>query len=159
MAVSRRHDKYYRPANNSGFTIIEVVLVLAIAGLIFIVVFLALPALQKSQRDNARKQDVARTIAGMQQYMVDHNKQWPSTGFQPNDTYFSGLAQATYSGGGSGTTGVRIALNCDWGGGLDYIDVLPGCKCDTPTGTGSTTAAYAAVAIKLEANVRYCRDM
>lgn len=31
-----------------GFTIIEVVLVLAIAGLIFLMVFLALPALQRS---------------------------------------------------------------------------------------------------------------
>ena len=31
-----------------GFTIIEVALVLAIAGLIFLVVFLALPALQRS---------------------------------------------------------------------------------------------------------------
>lgn len=42
-----------------GFTIIEVVLVLAIAGLIFLMVFLALPALQRSQRDTQRKQDVA----------------------------------------------------------------------------------------------------
>ena len=34
-----------------GFTIIEVVLVLAIAALIFLMVFIALPALQASQRD------------------------------------------------------------------------------------------------------------
>ena len=34
-----------------GFTIIEVVLVLAIAALIFLMVFMALPALQRSQRD------------------------------------------------------------------------------------------------------------
>ena len=38
-----------------GFTIIEVVLVLAIAALIFLMVFVALPALQASQRDSARK--------------------------------------------------------------------------------------------------------
>ncbi len=38
-----------------GFTIIEVVLVLAIAGLIFLMVFIALPALQRSQRDSLRK--------------------------------------------------------------------------------------------------------
>ncbi|UTX51284.1 type II secretion system protein [Candidatus Saccharibacteria bacterium TM7i] len=42
-----------------GFTIIEVVLVLAIAGLIFLMVFIALPALQSGQRDNARKNDVS----------------------------------------------------------------------------------------------------
>ena len=42
-----------------GFTIIEVVLVLAIAALIFLMVFIALPALQASQRDTARKNDVS----------------------------------------------------------------------------------------------------
>ena len=42
-----------------GFTIIEVVLVLAIAALIFLMVFIALPALQSSQRDTARKNDVS----------------------------------------------------------------------------------------------------
>lgn len=44
----------------NGFTIIEVVLVLAIAGLIFLMVFIALPALQRNQRDTARKQDMSR---------------------------------------------------------------------------------------------------
>lgn len=43
-----------------GFTIIEVVLVLAIAGLIFLMVFLALPALQRSQRDTQRRDDLSR---------------------------------------------------------------------------------------------------
>ena len=40
---------------NKGFTIIEVVLVLAIAGLNFLMVFIALPALQRNQRDTQRK--------------------------------------------------------------------------------------------------------
>jgi len=43
-----------------GFTIIEVVLVLAIAGLIFLMVFIALPALQRNQRDTQRKNDMGR---------------------------------------------------------------------------------------------------
>lgn len=41
--------------DHSGFTIIEVVLVLAIAGLIFMMVFIALPALQRNQRDTKKK--------------------------------------------------------------------------------------------------------
>lgn len=45
-----------------GFTIIEVVLVLAIAGLIFMMVFIALPSLQRSQRDASRKSDLSRVI-------------------------------------------------------------------------------------------------
>jgi prepilin-type N-terminal cleavage/methylation domain-containing protein len=49
--------------NAKGFTIIEVVLVLAIAGLIFLVVFLALPALQRSQRDTQRKSDLGKFMS------------------------------------------------------------------------------------------------
>ena len=51
-----------------GFTIIEVVLVLAIAGLIFMMVFLALPALQRSQRDTQRKNDASRLLAAVNDY-------------------------------------------------------------------------------------------
>ena len=52
---------------NKGFTIIEVVLVLAIAGLIFLAVFLALPALQRNQRDTQRKNDMSRLIINIVQ--------------------------------------------------------------------------------------------
>lgn len=56
-------------AQNSGFTIIEVVLVLAIAGLIFLMVFIALPALQRGQRDTQRKQDLSRITVQMTNYL------------------------------------------------------------------------------------------
>ncbi|MCC9313193.1 MAG: type II secretion system protein [Candidatus Nanosynbacter sp.] len=51
--------------NKKGFTIIEVVLVLAIAGLIFAMVFIALPALQRSQRDQSRKNDASTVAAAI----------------------------------------------------------------------------------------------
>ena len=51
--------------NKEGFTIIEVVLVLAIAGLIFAMVFIALPALQRSQRDQSRKNDTSTVAAAI----------------------------------------------------------------------------------------------
>ncbi|PLS80866.1 hypothetical protein CYG49_03830, partial [Candidatus Saccharibacteria bacterium] len=47
-----------KTSKQSGFTIIEVVLVLAIAALIFLIVFLAVPALQRGQRDTQRRSDV-----------------------------------------------------------------------------------------------------
>ena len=56
-----------------GFTVIEVVLVLAIAGLIFVMVFIGLPALQASQRDNQRRRNIAEIIAAMEVYR-SHNK-------------------------------------------------------------------------------------
>ena len=55
-----------------GFTIIEVVLVLAIAGLIFLMVFIALPALQRSQRDTQRRNDMARLATALTQYQANN---------------------------------------------------------------------------------------
>ena len=51
--------------NKKGFTIIEVVLVLAIAGLIFAMVFIALPALQRSRRDHSRENDASVVAAAI----------------------------------------------------------------------------------------------
>lgn len=59
-------------SNKKGFTIIEVVLVLAIAGLIFMMVFIALPALQRSQRDTQRSNDIARVQTALNQYQANN---------------------------------------------------------------------------------------
>jgi prepilin-type N-terminal cleavage/methylation domain-containing protein len=63
---------------SKGFTIIEVVLVLAIAGLIFLMVFIALPALQKGQRDAQRKQDLQRISVQMTSYLTNTKSGAPS---------------------------------------------------------------------------------
>ncbi|MBR2997374.1 type II secretion system protein [Candidatus Saccharibacteria bacterium] len=62
-----------------GFTIIEVVLVLAIAGLIFLMVFIALPALQRSQRDTQRRDDLARVATAINNYSSNNNGALPTT--------------------------------------------------------------------------------
>ena len=61
MATKRKMSGM-RPneGTRGGFTIIEVVLVLAIAGLIFLMVFIAFPALQRSQRDTQRRNDLSK---------------------------------------------------------------------------------------------------
>ena len=51
-----------------GFTIIEVALVFAIAGLIFLMVFIALPAVQKTQRDAERRDDLGALVTAIQKY-------------------------------------------------------------------------------------------
>lgn len=55
-----------------GFTIIEVVLVLAIAGLIFLMVFIALPALQRSQRDAQRRNDYSMLSTQVTSYITNN---------------------------------------------------------------------------------------
>ena len=64
--MAKKERKY------TGFTIIEVVLVLAIAGLIFAMVIIALPALQRAQRNTQRKQDLSRMQAAITQW-YSHN--------------------------------------------------------------------------------------
>ena len=56
---------------SQGFTIIEVVLVLAIAGLILLMVFIALPALQRGQRDTQRRNDVGRMMSQVNSYQTN----------------------------------------------------------------------------------------
>ena len=61
-----------------GFTIIEVVLVLAIAGLIFLMIFIAFPALQRNQADSQRRSDVGRVISQVTQYQTDNRGSIPT---------------------------------------------------------------------------------
>ncbi len=62
-----------------GFTIIEVLIVLAIAGLIMLIVFLAVPALQRNQRNTSRKNDVGRVGAAGTEWLASHNGVLPAT--------------------------------------------------------------------------------
>ena len=62
--------------SKKGFTIIEVVLVLAIAGLIFLMVFIALPNLQRTRADSQRRQDVSRLSTALVNF-ISSNSQLP----------------------------------------------------------------------------------
>ena len=62
----------------AGFTIIEVMIVLAIAGLIMAIVFLAIPALQKTNRNTQRKNDVSRISSLINDFVANNNGKLPS---------------------------------------------------------------------------------
>jgi prepilin-type N-terminal cleavage/methylation domain-containing protein len=63
-----------------GFTIIEVMIVLAIAGLIMVIVFIAVPQLQRNQRDNARQNVGNRVEAEMETFAGNNQGQYPLDG-------------------------------------------------------------------------------
>ncbi len=60
-----------------GFTIIEVSLVLAIAGLIFLMVFVALPQLQRQQRDSRRRDDILSFLETVKKYQTNNRGALP----------------------------------------------------------------------------------
>jgi len=61
-----------------GFTLIEVMIVLAIAGLILLVVFLAVPALQRNARNTTRREDTGNILAAVNEYVANNNGSLPS---------------------------------------------------------------------------------
>ena len=81
--------------SKKGFTIIEVVLVLAIAGLIFLMVFIALPALQSSQRDTQRREDLARFSSQLNQYSANNRGKIPDDQSEWNTFLLEYLAKVT----------------------------------------------------------------
>lgn len=63
---------------NSGFTIIEVMIVLAIAGLIMLIIFLAVPALQRSSRNTQVRNTAANILGGVDEFENNNNGQPPT---------------------------------------------------------------------------------
>lgn len=61
-----------------GFTIIEVLIVLAIAGLIMLIVFLAVPALQRNSRNTQRSNDASKVAAAINECLSNRNGQTSS---------------------------------------------------------------------------------
>ena len=70
----------YQKKRSEGFTIIEVMIVLAIAGLIILIVFLAVPALQRNSRNTQIKNDVASIMGAMNEYAANNNGALPPAG-------------------------------------------------------------------------------
>lgn len=138
----------------SGFTIIEVMIVLAIAGLIMLIVFLAVPALQRNAHNTSIKNDVAGILGIMNEYTNNNGGAVPA-------------AQATVISGTTATVGTNCATagsNCATtrvgfvtaasivtsippsAPALGTVDIVTGATCNgnTPTTTGATTRNYIA---------------
>lgn len=62
-----------KKSKSEGFTIIEVLIVLAIAGLVMLIVFLAVPALQRNSRNTSRSNDASRLAAAVNECLSNRN--------------------------------------------------------------------------------------
>lgn len=120
----------------SGFTIIEVLIVLAIAGLIMLIVFLAVPALQRNSRNTQRKNDVSRVGTAANEYVSNNNGTLPTSS--------NGAAASIASSAGtlgqyqasdisvSATTGAQNAIT-----NSSNVVIVTGAKCGA---SGATVA-------------------
>lgn len=130
----------FKKNHQSGFTIIEVLIVLAIAGLIMVAVFTAVPALQRSSRNNQRKSSASQIMASVSSYVANNNGNLPTQGTLQT-------ALADYKPGFYLTANVLYGTSANPGTPtLDNAIFVSGAACnDTNTGivTGASVRSYA----------------
>jgi prepilin-type N-terminal cleavage/methylation domain-containing protein len=89
--------KKLKQSKSEGFTIIEVMIVLAIAGLIILIVLLAVPALQRNGRNTAIKNDAAAVAGGITEFSSNND------GVAPTSIAGTGTVDISGAGGTSPT--------------------------------------------------------
>jgi prepilin-type N-terminal cleavage/methylation domain-containing protein len=109
---------------NQGFTIIEVMIVLAIAGIIMLIVFLAVPALQRNSRNTQRRTDASHLAGLVNEWAANHQGQLPTdaqlVASDANEKFsITGTVDAVGNTTGDGTT--------------SSLKVHPGTTCNTAT--------------------------
>lgn len=148
----------------SGLSLIEIVIVLAISGLIFTLVFLALPIAQRGRRDAQRKQYLHEVSANLEKYKESsaNDSKYPAaanfpTAFGAGGTYhvsgvlsdkdpLNGTAYSFTAGLGSVTTPA--------GATPASIDYVLGTNCANSSGQGN---GIYSLTIGLEGGT-YCLD-
>lgn len=147
--------------NNKGFTIIEVVLVLAIAGLIFLMVFVALPSLQRGQRDTQRRDDVSRVVSQLQSYSTNNRGALPDATQFNSSTFLDGYLKADAGEFNDPKTGekyviITAATGTPTEGQMQYV---PNRACDGENiGTSNAGKRQAAIRVKLEGSGFFCQS-
>lgn len=152
-----------------GFTIIEVVLVLAIAALIILMVFIAWPALQRTQRDQARKSDVALIGSTISTFKSNNRGRLPNI-CELNRLVFrqgTSIYQAVNCEGAAAVTGSNIITQAtvadgDAAVGIEQVIVVPGGRCDGNNVRTGDSPRQAALAFAVEANgtpMRQCQEV
>ena len=133
-----------------GFTIIEVLIVMAIAGLILLIVFLAVPALQRNSRNTQRRNDVAGILGAVTEFANNNNGTLPggngvqfSTTFasaNPNLGYYTTAANITWTNSAS----AQAPANPN---NLDVVRVYNFSKCNGNASTATGATARSVIAL------------
>jgi type II secretory pathway pseudopilin PulG len=128
--------------SQSGFTIMETLIVFAIAGMILLIVLFAIPALQRNSRNNQRRQDVQSILGAVSHWQLNHSGNIPASG----DNYLQAAkAKLTIYDAGNiimhgNSSGDPDHINP--ANNLDKVDINNYQKCST-TALGGSTATGA----------------
>lgn len=141
--------------SNKGFTLIEVVIVLAIAALIMVIVFLAVQGANRAQRDTARKNQANQILAAAQQFASNNSGQFPSSQAEVSTLFTDYKAPTT----GLATDGSNASFSGGKANENTILYMSPG-TCGTGANSGTVVADPGAnsfaVSIYQEAGGAYC---
>ena len=142
-------------------------LVLAIAGMIFLMVFVALPALQRSQRDAKRKDDILLFLEAVKKYQSNNRGALPADGdWDDVKKYISGdfkdpsgndyiLAVKACHTSGDGANCVNWPLTSS----MDYkLHIYKQATCDGENTMKTSNPKNIAVVYRLEGSGVYCAN-
>ena len=128
--------------NNKGFTIVEVLIVLAIAGAILAAVLLAVPALQRSGRNSTIKTAAQQLVSGINDNEAANNGKVP--------TGVAGTGTVTITNTVSTTTTVagQVVVTTAAAGNpaVNNITVVANATCSTTPAAASGAATVTSVA-------------
>jgi prepilin-type N-terminal cleavage/methylation domain-containing protein len=111
-----KHTTHRKLKRINGFTIIEVLIVLAIAGFILVIIFLVVPRLQENSRNHQRKHTVNYLAAQLREYANTNGGLYPET--SADDLEF----QEKFLG--KGVTSIYVIEFGDLSGAHDYVPPL-----------------------------------
>lgn len=151
--------------SSKGFTIIELLIVLAIAALIILIVLIAVPQLQRNQRNTARQSIIGRITTEINNYSGNNNGNIPNNAATITDLtnrYLNGVDRAdpqlgtpmavTYAA--DPPDGVPTGANLPAVGTIFYRDAHL-CNGESVNGAGARNFA---VWTQLEGGAVYCLD-
>ena len=148
-----------------GFTIIEVMIVLAIAGLILLIVFLAVPALQRNSRNTQRKNDVQAALGAISEYESNNAGTVPAVGCGGANPYSvtagncaaptgtpAQFKQGYYTAAPAFAAGTQAAL------GTDTMRIVTGATCNANGSSSAGASRAIAVQYQIEGNGQLVSD-
>jgi len=139
--------KQLKTKDQKGFTIIEVLIVLAIAGLILLIVFLAVPALQRNSRDTSRKNDVSRILGAAQEVLNNNGGQMTAL---TTANITSAVGNLGYYTSGNVSVSASKAVANTKGTNTDAVVVYPQSTCTDAQTAGPGTSRQLAVVYEIE---------
>ena len=133
--------------NKKGFTIIEVLIVLAIAGLILLIVFLAVPALQRNARNTTRKTEASAIGGAIVEWVNNNDGKLPANATEQSAALANAKLQGYDGNVTFATSQTQPALTA---ASLDKAVVVLKAKCSTGGATVPGPSRAVAIQYMLE---------